>query len=56
MTPCCYVKRIIDKFLAMNAQEMEYVYLISKDQLFVKEAYEQAKLIREKQKTRSEHV
>ena len=44
----CHIRELTRRFLLMSDLEMEFVYVKIKDQPCVKEAYEQAKLIRSK--------
>ncbi len=49
MNSRCHIKELTNRFLKMNDQEIEYVYMICKDQPYVKEAYIIAKLTRKSQ-------
>lgn len=46
----CHIRELVRRFMLMTEIDMDLVYLMTKNQPCVKEAYEQAKLIRSKQK------
>lgn len=46
----CHIRMLAEKFLSMSETDMELAYLLIKDKPLVKQAYDQAKLVRKKQK------
>jgi hypothetical protein len=48
--PPCITKEFIDKFLLMNDQEIEMVYLLIREHPCAKKAYDAVKIIRKNQR------